>query len=181
MAPFKSLGLDGGKQFGALVPKRGLRQGALLSLYFFSCVQNHLVPYCNMLNKCVRFRVGQLVGGSSISRHLFADDTRIFCWASLESTQAISDALEVYRHASGQEINFSKSLVAFSKNKNEALCLHSGNTLTIRRENKMELYLDLPSRAARSKRDIFATIHDRVWYKIIWWNEKLLSHAGRRF
>ncbi|KAL0352450.1 UNVERIFIED_CONTAM: hypothetical protein Scaly_1633700 [Sesamum calycinum] len=50
-----------------------------------------------------------------ISHLLFADDTLIFCQASLEHFRAIKEVLEVYRLASRQEINFSKSSVAFSK------------------------------------------------------------------
>ncbi|KAL0404431.1 UNVERIFIED_CONTAM: hypothetical protein Sradi_2083900 [Sesamum radiatum] len=43
----------------------------------------------------------------------------------------------------------------------------------------MELYLGLPSRASRSKRDLFATIQDRIWRKISGWNESLLSQTGK--
>ncbi|KAL0416805.1 UNVERIFIED_CONTAM: hypothetical protein Slati_3512400 [Sesamum latifolium] len=46
------------------------------------------------------------------------DDTLIFAQASLESMQSIKEILEVYRLASGQEINFHKSSVAFSRNTN---------------------------------------------------------------
>ncbi|KAK4390097.1 hypothetical protein Sango_2073000 [Sesamum angolense] len=50
-----------------------------------------------------------------ISHLLFADDTLIFCQASLEHFRAIKEVLEVYRLASRQEINSPKSSVAFSK------------------------------------------------------------------
>ncbi|KAL0416485.1 UNVERIFIED_CONTAM: hypothetical protein Slati_3480400 [Sesamum latifolium] len=93
--------------------------------------------------------------------------------------QAIRDVLEVYRLALRQEINFSKYSVVFSKNTNKVPCLHIGNAFTITRENKVELYMGLPSRAARSKRDIFLAIRDRVWQKITSWNEKLLSQAEK--
>ncbi|KAL0442405.1 UNVERIFIED_CONTAM: hypothetical protein Slati_1963200 [Sesamum latifolium] len=118
-------------------------------------------------------------GAPSISHILFADDTLIFCRASREGTRAVKDILEVYRLASGQEINFSKSSVAFSRNTGEDLCTNIVVELNIRRENKMELYLGLPSRAARPKRDLFAIIRDKVWSKITGWNEKLLSQAGK--
>ncbi|KAL0392786.1 UNVERIFIED_CONTAM: hypothetical protein Sradi_2501400 [Sesamum radiatum] len=61
----------------------------------------------------------------------------------------------------------------------ENLCLHIAAELTIRQENKMELYLDLPTKATRSKRDLFATICDRILCKISRWNEKLLFQAGK--
>ncbi|KAL0411880.1 UNVERIFIED_CONTAM: putative mitochondrial protein [Sesamum latifolium] len=43
----------------------------------------------------------------------------------------------------------------------------------------MELYLGLPSKIARSKRELFDTIRDRVWSRITGWNEKFLSQAGK--
>ncbi|KAL0402425.1 UNVERIFIED_CONTAM: hypothetical protein Slati_4272400 [Sesamum latifolium] len=118
-------------------------------------------------------------GAPSIFHLLFADDTLIFCQASLESSQTIREVLEIYRGASGQEINFAKSSVAFSKNTKENVCQAIISDLTIRRENKMELYLGLPLRVSHSKRDLFATIRDCIWRKLTGWNESLLSQAGK--
>ncbi|KAL0463196.1 UNVERIFIED_CONTAM: hypothetical protein Slati_0207200 [Sesamum latifolium] len=77
----------------------------------------------------------------------FADDTLIFC----QTYQVIGAMLETYQGASGQNINFSKSSVAFSRNTREDLCPHITTELTIRRENKMELYLGLPSKGMISR------------------------------
>ncbi|KAL0357534.1 UNVERIFIED_CONTAM: putative mitochondrial protein [Sesamum calycinum] len=169
-----------GKQFGSLIPERGLRQGDPLSPYLFlMCTES----FSSLLQ--LAEREGRIQGVSvcraapSISHPLFADDTLIFYRASSESTQAVLDILEVYRKASGQEINFAKSSVAFSKSTREDLCSSIVTALTIRRENKMELYLGLPSKVARSKKELFSTIWDRIWKKISGWNAKLLSQAGR--
>ncbi|KAL0331145.1 UNVERIFIED_CONTAM: hypothetical protein Sangu_1660000 [Sesamum angustifolium] len=113
------------------------------------------------------------------SHLLFSDDTLIFCRTSLGSTQAILDVLEVYRLASGQEINFFKSLVAFSRNTRANLCSRIVTDLSIRRENKMELYLGLSSKVSRSKKTLLSTIRDIIWKHILGWNAKLLSQAGR--
>ncbi|KAL0421421.1 UNVERIFIED_CONTAM: putative mitochondrial protein [Sesamum latifolium] len=203
MAPKKSPGPDGGlgwmalkldvskaydkvewpfleQSFGSLVPQWGLRQGDPLSPYLFLlCTES----FSSLLQNAER--TGGLRGLSvcrgapSISHLLFADDTLIFCQASHECTLAIKEVLEVYRKASVQDINFSKSSVAFSRNTREELCVGVATELSIRRENKIELYLGLPSRIARSKRELFATIRDRIWSKIAGWNEKLLSQTGK--
>ncbi|KAL0378587.1 UNVERIFIED_CONTAM: hypothetical protein Sradi_3164200 [Sesamum radiatum] len=68
-------------------------------------------------------------------------------WSFLE--QMIKDVLEVYRRASDQEINFSKSSITFSRNTKENLCLHIAAELTIRQENRIELYLGLSSKAGK--------------------------------
>ncbi|KAL0453910.1 UNVERIFIED_CONTAM: hypothetical protein Slati_1369100 [Sesamum latifolium] len=102
----------------------------------------------------------------SVSHLLFADDTLIFCRASPDSTQAVVTVLEVYRRASGHEINFSKSSVAFSRNTGEDMCSHIVVALTMRRENRMELYLGLPSKVFQSKKVLFSTIWDSVWRRV---------------
>ncbi|KAL0391054.1 UNVERIFIED_CONTAM: hypothetical protein Scaly_0462500 [Sesamum calycinum] len=96
-----------------------------------------------------------------------------------QSSHSVKKVLEIYRRASGQEINFSKSSVAFSRNTDEELCLSIDSDLTIRRENKMELYLGLPSRITRSKKNLFATLRDRIRHRVTWWNEKFFSQAGK--
>ncbi|KAL0416151.1 UNVERIFIED_CONTAM: putative mitochondrial protein [Sesamum latifolium] len=118
-------------------------------------------------------------GAPSISHLLFADDTLIFSKASLECTMVIQDILEVYRRASGQEINFSKSLVVFSKNTREDLCLWIETALAMRRENRLACYLGLPSRITRSKRTFLPLFGINVWARISGWNAKLPSQVGR--
>ncbi|KAL0423274.1 UNVERIFIED_CONTAM: hypothetical protein Sradi_0862200 [Sesamum radiatum] len=41
---------------------------------------------------------------------------------SSQSSQAVKDMLEIYKSASGEEINFAKSVVAFSRNTDELSC-----------------------------------------------------------
>ncbi|KAL0434848.1 UNVERIFIED_CONTAM: putative mitochondrial protein [Sesamum radiatum] len=170
----------GGKQFGSLVPERGLRQGDPLSPYLFLlCTES----FSSLLQQAERDGVLRGItvcrGAPSVSHLLFADDTLIFCQASHANVLTIQRVLETYRGASGQEINFSKSSVTFSRNTREGACQDLTAALSIRRENKLELYLGLPSRVGRSKRELFATIRDRIWQKISGWNEKLLSQAGK--
>ncbi|KAL0412615.1 UNVERIFIED_CONTAM: putative mitochondrial protein [Sesamum radiatum] len=170
-----------GKNFGSLTPQRGLRQGDPLFPYLFLlCTE----AFSSLLHHAERVGLirGVLVcrAAPAISHLLFADDTLIFCQASLDCVSTVKGVLETYRMASGQEINFSKSSVAFSRNTVESLCLSITAALSIRKENKMELYLGLPSRVARSKRELFSTIRDRIWNKITGWHEKLLSQAGKQ-
>ncbi|KAL0458902.1 UNVERIFIED_CONTAM: hypothetical protein Slati_0517400 [Sesamum latifolium] len=94
-------------------------------------------------------------------------------------SRAIQTVLDTYRWASGQEINLLKSSVSFSRNTPGQTRTQLAVALNIRMENRMELYLGLPSKVARSKRDLFATIKDRIWARISGWNEKFLSQAGK--
>ncbi|KAL0387735.1 UNVERIFIED_CONTAM: putative mitochondrial protein [Sesamum radiatum] len=170
----------GGCQFGTLIPERGLRQGDPLSPYLFLLCTEVFSSIIQRAEADGRIR-GVLIyrGAPHILHLLFADDTLIFCQASLEGSCAIREVLESYRRASGQEINFNKSSVAFSRNMRDDLCSHIGADLNIRLENKMELYLGLPSKVARLKKELFSIIRDRIWKHITGWNEKLLSQAGK--
>ncbi|KAL0331115.1 UNVERIFIED_CONTAM: putative mitochondrial protein [Sesamum angustifolium] len=170
----------GGCQFGSLIPERGLRQGDPLSPYLFLLCTESFCSLIQRAESAARIQgISICRGAPCISHLLFADDTLIFSKASLSSVRAIKDLLEIYRRASGQEINFHKSSVAFSRNTPEALSIGLASVLNIRKENKMELYLGLPSRVVRSKRELFSMIRDRIWKRITGWNDKFLSQAGK--
>ena len=52
-------------------------------------------------------------GGPSISHLFFADDSLIFCKASLEECDALQHVLKVYEESSGQQLNRAKTLFFF--------------------------------------------------------------------
>lgn len=51
---------------------------------------------------------------------VFADDTLLFCHASVDAAREIVDVLHRFCLASGQEINLKKSTVVFSRNAGES-------------------------------------------------------------
>jgi len=95
---------------GKIVPSRGVRQGDLLSLYFFIiCVE----AMSSMLHQSIE---AETISGISISRggininHLFfADDSVLFCRANLWEWGKIREILDCYEAASGQKINREKT------------------------------------------------------------------------
>ncbi|KAL0454593.1 UNVERIFIED_CONTAM: putative ribonuclease H protein [Sesamum latifolium] len=138
----------GGRQFGSLVPERGLRKGDPLSPYLFLLCTESFSSLLQQAENEGRIQgVSICRGAPQISHLLFADDTLIFTQASAAGSRAIQDSI--------------------------------ADDLGVRVENKIELNLGLPSRVAHSKRELFATIRDRVWSRITGWNEKLLSQAGK--
>ncbi|KAL0458850.1 UNVERIFIED_CONTAM: hypothetical protein Slati_0512200 [Sesamum latifolium] len=78
-----------------------------------------------------------------VSHLLFADDTLIFCQASVEAATCILEVLETFGPAAGQEINFAKSSVTFSKNTTDSIKAAVQDTLQIRMEGRHDLYLGL--------------------------------------
>ena len=55
-------------------------------------------------------------GGPKLSHLFFADDSLIFCKASLADCDALQRILKVYEQASGQQLNRAKTSLFFSSN-----------------------------------------------------------------
>ncbi|KAL0389915.1 UNVERIFIED_CONTAM: hypothetical protein Scaly_0348600 [Sesamum calycinum] len=76
-----------------------------------------------------------------VSHLLFADDTLIFCQATVEAALCILEVLDIFGRAAGQEINFAKSSVVFSRNTIASLRDVIQGILDIRVERRHDLYL----------------------------------------
>ena len=119
--------LVNGVAYGSIIPSRDLRQGDPLSPYLFLLCAN---GFSSLISDAAK---NKMLNGISICRgcpmitHLFfANDSLLFCKASRQECQKLTDILELYEAASGQKINADKSLVFFSHNalsglKNEVL------------------------------------------------------------
>ncbi|KAL0314573.1 UNVERIFIED_CONTAM: putative mitochondrial protein [Sesamum angustifolium] len=166
--------------FGSVIPQRGLRQGDPLSPYLFLlCTE----AFSALLQR--EERGGRLQGvavcrrAPRVSHLLFADDTLIFCQAKVDAAWCILEVLDNFGRAAGQEINFAKSSVVFSRNTVASLRDEIQGILNIRVEGRHDLYLGLPSVVGKTRRSVFQSIRDRVWNRINGWNERNLSQAGK--
>ncbi|XP_024172251.1 uncharacterized protein LOC112178325 [Rosa chinensis] len=172
--------LINGQPRGYLTPTRGLRQGDPLSPYLFLlCAE----VFSALLARKVTH--GELQGikiceGAPIIHHLlFADDSLLFGKATLSEYQHIQSVLNAYELASGQQINFAKSSIVFSKRVPEADKLSLASFLGVAIEVKHEKYLGLPTYLGRNWTETFAYIKERLSKKLAGWQGKLLSGAGK--
>ena len=115
----------------------------------------------------------------NLSQLLFADDSLLFCRATWEEVQAITEVLQTYAAASGQCINFEKSSVYFSTNTDGVQRERIRMALGVREVDRFETYLGLPTLVGRSKYHTFSYLKDKVWEKIQGWKGQLLSKAGK--
>ncbi|PRQ21155.1 putative RNA-directed DNA polymerase [Rosa chinensis] len=172
--------LINGQPRGYLTPTRGLRQGDPLSPYLFLlCAE----VFSALLARKVTH--GELQGikiceGAPVIHHLlFADDSLVFGKATLSECQHIQSVLNAYELASGQQINFAKSSIVFSKRVPEADKLSLASFLGVAIEVKHEKYLGLPTYLGRNRTETFAYIKERLSKKLAGWQGKLLSGAGK--
>jgi hypothetical protein len=87
--------------------------------------------------------------------------------------------LKTYEHATGQEINLTKSEVYFSRNLSLAAQEDLSRIMGVRHVLGTGTYLGLPSMIGRKKKDMFAYIKDRIWRRINSWRGRALSRAGK--
>jgi hypothetical protein len=165
-----------GKACGKITPERGLRQGDPISPYLFLLCAESLSCMINKANG-----MGALTGvptsrrGLRISHLFFADDSLLFCRATVEQWGRLQNILLLYEKASGQKLNNNKTSMFFSK-----------NTTVVDKEAILEIvgvpaihcydtYLGLPALVSKSRTTAFKGILDRVWKRLQDWKLQFLS------
>ena len=115
----------------------------------------------------------------TVNHLLFVDDSLLLFKASGESSTTVSNLLDTYCNASGQQINNEKSSIFFSKGCPVQMREIVKNNLQVHNESLSERYLGMLTDVGHSKNGTFKYLRDRVWEKIKGWMEKLLSAAGK--
>uniref|UniRef100_A0A2N9G161 Reverse transcriptase domain-containing protein n=1 Tax=Fagus sylvatica TaxID=28930 RepID=A0A2N9G161_FAGSY len=172
--------LINGEPTGHIIPTRGIRQGDPISPYLFLLCAEGLN---GLLQKATS--QGDIHGvslcrqGPKITNLFFADDSLLFCRATISECQKIQDILRLYEQASGQQLNRAKTTLFFSRNTPATMQTELKDILGVPSIKQYEQYLGLPSLIGKEKIRCFSQIKERVWSKIKGWKEKLLSQAGR--
>ncbi|KAL0799496.1 hypothetical protein Bca101_054671 [Brassica carinata] len=173
--------LINGTPQGLVRPTRGLRQGDPLSPHIFILCTEVLSALC------AKGQDDGSLPGVRVSRHspainhlLFADDTMFFCQSKPSSVSALMKILATYEEVSGQKINPVKSAITFSAKTPASVRARVKESLSIASEGGIGKYLGLPEQFGRRKRDIFASILDRIRQKAQSWTTRFLSGAGKQ-
>lgn len=169
-----------GIKCGHIVPSRGLRQGDPLSPYLFLLCAEGLSKLLH--GALVRKQISGLSlarNGFPISHLLFADDSLLFFKAKLSEAVVIRNLLKIYEGASGQEINFDKSGLAFSPNSHCDLKEGLGAFFGVPVVDCHHRYLGLPTFMPRNRKSTLHFIKDRIWKQLQAWKGKLFSSGGK--
>ena len=106
--------LINGEAQGHITPTRGLRQGDPLSPYLFLLCMEGLHGLIKKATAMGDIRgISICRSGPKLTHLLFADDSLVFCRATVNDCQKLMDILSAYERASGQKINRDKTNLFF--------------------------------------------------------------------
>lgn len=165
---------------GPITPQRGLRQGDPLSPYLFILCAEGLSATINSTCLNGNLHGNQVCRVAPPVSLLFADDSLLFCRATVAERGHLRSILDTYENVSGQAINYAKSGIYFCKNVREELRIELSAILGVNNSLNTGRYLGLPSLIGRKKKEIFNHIKERLWKKLQGWSEKKLSKAGKK-
>ncbi|WJX44074.1 hypothetical protein P8452_31099 [Trifolium repens] len=141
------------EKVGPIYPGRGLRQGDPLSPYLFILVTEGLTALVKQaVARGDLHGVRICRGAPEVSHLLFADDCFLFCRSTLAEANHLMNILKTYEHATGQEINLTKSEVFFNRNLSLAAQEDLSRIMGVRHVLGTGNYLGLPSMIGRKKK-----------------------------
>ena len=169
-----------GQTWGRIVPSRGLRQEDPLSPYLFLfCAEGLSALLHRAVERQAIHGIAMCRRAPRISHLFFANDSLVFCRATLEECNELQRIFTLYEAASGQQLNKAKTALFFSKNTPRALQEEIKNRFGAQVIRQHEKYLGLPSLVGRSKKNTFNDLKDKLGKKLSGWKKKLLSNAGK--
>lgn len=174
--PFLSMAL----LLGTFKAGRGIRQGDPFSLTLFTI-------YSDLLSRILsKAEQEGKISGIKVSREnpkithlMYADDFVIYYRATTEEATEVTKCLELYCEWTGQQINWSKLVINFSRNVPN---LHKGEItrlMSMQECTHKSKYLGHPFYQLKSKFEVYKEVLERFANKLAGWKQKSLSMAGR--
>lgn len=153
-----------------IVPQCGIRQGDPISSYLYLiCLEglSRLIKTNVQRQRLHGFKAAR--SSLEISHLFFADDSLLFCQATQEECQNLLQVLNLYKQASGQEINYQKSTITFGKGVPPTVQYSIIQISRISKKGGFGRYLGLPEHIGKSRYNAFAYIEQRIHKKLVSW------------
>ena len=165
---------------GCITPSRGLRQRDPPSPYLFLLCAEGLSALIHRASEVGTLRGLQVCKQSPHVTHLFfADNSLLFCNATIANCEKVQRLLLVYEKATGQQVNRQNCSLFFSPNTSEEIQHDIKQRFGANIIRQHEKYLGLPSQVGKNKQNTFWQIKEKVANKLSGWKEKILSMAGK--
>lgn len=151
-----------------IIPSRDLHQENPISLYLFLLCAKGLSAMMKS-----KEREGHIKGTAvsrgvlSISHLMFADDSIVFCRATIEECDRVIKVVEDYEGDSGQKLTKEKTSLFFRKNANREVQKQIKEKFEAQIVQHHEKYVGLPPLVGNGKRKAFNRIKDQVGRKIV--------------
>nr|DAD19666.1 TPA_asm: hypothetical protein HUJ06_021129 [Nelumbo nucifera] len=161
-------------------PTKRLRQGDPLSPYIFLICLETLLGMHNKVVANGEMKPFKFSRTSPELSHIFyADDLFIFLNASITQLSCIRNILDNFCNASGETINYNKSILFTSRNVPHRHTRMLARNIRVRASNNLDKYLGLPIFSGRVTKHTFHSMVSRVQTKLVGWKANTLSLASR--
>lgn len=161
-------------------PFRVIRQGYPLSPYLFVLCMERLSHIISKAIECGRWKpVAVSQNGPKLSHLFFTNDLVLFAKATIDKMGTIKDCLNEFYTTSRKKVNFSKSMLCFSKGVNEGMAKMIATNSGMQLSSDLGTYLGIPTLHTRKSSDRHQKIIENVNNRLAGWKSKLLSFVGR--
>ncbi|XP_009349501.2 uncharacterized protein LOC103941042 [Pyrus x bretschneideri] len=146
---------------------------------FLLCTERFSALIQNGMKRGAFHEVRVVPNRMPISHLFFADDSVLFCDATLNDAQGVRDILNIYAEGLGQEINMAKSSIYYGSKVKKWDKKIIERTLNIQSKVGFGKYLGLQADFGHSKKPIFKDVRKRIETKMVGWAEQFLNQARK--